>query len=68
MFHTHTHASRTDLIFYTPCSCQVYVLRGGFGQWQARYKNDPEMIENYRPELWDAEFDNTGGTADDITY
>ncbi|RUS14780.1 Rhodanese-like domain-containing protein [Endogone sp. FLAS-F59071] len=45
---------------------QVYVLRGGFDQWQARYKTDPKMIENYRPEFWNAEFDNVGGDAEDI--
>ncbi|RUP46182.1 Rhodanese-like domain-containing protein [Jimgerdemannia flammicorona] len=42
---------------------QVYVLRGGFRQWQARFKNDPDMIADYRPELWASEFDDASGSG-----
>ncbi|RUO95317.1 hypothetical protein BC936DRAFT_144497, partial [Jimgerdemannia flammicorona] len=49
----------------TILSPQVYVLRGGFDQWHARFKADPAMIENYRPDIWISEFDDNGGSEDE---
>ncbi|OZJ02167.1 hypothetical protein BZG36_05240 [Bifiguratus adelaidae] len=34
----------------------VKVLRGGFSQWQAKYRKEPGLIEDYNPRYWDAEF------------
>ncbi|KZT51515.1 Rhodanese-like protein [Calocera cornea HHB12733] len=32
---------------------KVVVLRGGFMQFQAEFRNEPTLFENFRPELWD---------------
>ncbi|KZT09236.1 Rhodanese-like protein [Laetiporus sulphureus 93-53] len=31
---------------------EVLVLRGGFQDFQAKYKDDPELIENWKKEVW----------------
>ncbi|KAJ3316479.1 hypothetical protein HDU76_001759 [Blyttiomyces sp. JEL0837] len=31
---------------------EVWVLRGGFNQWQARYKDDKDLTENYDASKW----------------
>ena len=31
----------------------VYVLVGGFSNWQSLYKDDPLRVENYDPIYWD---------------
>jgi hypothetical protein len=31
---------------------EVFVLRGGFGEFQAKFKNDAQLVENYDPEGW----------------
>ncbi|KAI9594793.1 Rhodanese-like domain-containing protein [Syncephalis fuscata] len=37
-------------------SQQVFVLRGGFALWQARYKDTTDLMENYNRELWESEY------------
>ncbi|EJU03183.1 Rhodanese-like protein [Dacryopinax primogenitus] len=32
---------------------KVVVLRGGFMQFQAEFRNEPHLFEDFRPELWD---------------
>ncbi|TBU27180.1 Rhodanese-like protein [Dichomitus squalens] len=31
---------------------QVLVLRGGFQDFQAKYREDPELVENWSKEVW----------------
>ncbi|KAH9851699.1 Rhodanese-like protein [Lenzites betulinus] len=31
---------------------QVLVLQGGFSDFQAKYRNDPELVENWSKEVW----------------
>lgn len=31
---------------------EIYVLRGGFSDFQARYRNDPLLVENWDAEVW----------------
>ncbi|KAJ3100539.1 hypothetical protein HDU96_010301 [Phlyctochytrium bullatum] len=31
---------------------EVLVLQGGFTTWQYRYKDDKDLVEGYKPELW----------------
>ncbi|KAI1618630.1 Rhodanese-like domain-containing protein [Exophiala viscosa] len=31
---------------------QVYVLQGGFGQWQAEFGQDPRLTADYEPDIW----------------
>ncbi len=35
---------------------QVFVLRNGFAGWQAKYKMDTRLVENYDPVRWDDDF------------
>ncbi|RKO90525.1 Rhodanese-like domain-containing protein [Blyttiomyces helicus] len=35
---------------------QVYILRGGFGAWQALYKNEPSLVEQYNAGMWTDEY------------
>ncbi|KAF7726496.1 hypothetical protein EC973_008731 [Apophysomyces ossiformis] len=35
---------------------EIKVLRGGFEGWQAKYKNEKDLIENYNPAFWAEEF------------
>ncbi|KAL2919235.1 Cdc25 phosphatase Ibp1 [Polyrhizophydium stewartii] len=35
---------------------QVKVLRGGFEQWQARFRGDPKLVEDWDAEMWDVPF------------
>ena len=32
---------------------QVYILRGGFSDFQAKYRNDPLLVENWDAEVWE---------------
>lgn len=34
---------------------EVYVLSGGFQDFQAKFKNDPELVENWSKEVWGTE-------------
>ncbi|PVF94643.1 Rhodanese-like protein [Serendipita vermifera] len=36
-----------------PVSQDIYVLRGGFGEFQALYKNEKDLIEEYDAAFWD---------------
>ncbi|KAI0373673.1 Rhodanese-like protein [Pilatotrama ljubarskyi] len=31
---------------------QVLILRGGFSDFQAKFKDDPELVENWSKEVW----------------
>lgn len=31
---------------------EVYILRGGFHDFQAKYKDDPDLVENWKEEVW----------------
>ncbi|EIW80887.1 Rhodanese-like protein [Coniophora puteana RWD-64-598 SS2] len=31
---------------------EVYILRGGFTQWQRRYKDHADLVENYDAAVW----------------
>lgn len=33
----------------------MYVLSGGFQDFQAKFKNDPELVENWSKEVWGTE-------------
>ncbi|EIN12921.1 Rhodanese-like protein [Punctularia strigosozonata HHB-11173 SS5] len=35
---------------------EVLVLRGGFTEFQAKFKDDPELVANYDPEAWQSEW------------
>ncbi|KAA1469942.1 Rhodanese-like protein [Dentipellis sp. KUC8613] len=35
---------------------QILVLRGGFAQFQAKFKDDPGLVENWDPDVWAAEW------------
>jgi hypothetical protein len=35
-----------------PPQQQVLVLRGGFEEWQRRFKQDPALVEHYDAEYW----------------
>jgi len=35
---------------------EVYVLQGGFSQFQAKFKDDPALVENWDKEVWEAEW------------
>lgn len=36
-----------------PQQQQVYVLKGGFYEWQKKFGKDSEVTEDYRSELWE---------------
>jgi len=31
---------------------QIFILRGGFTEWQAAYKDDPELVEKWDSKVW----------------
>lgn len=31
---------------------KIYILRGGFGEWQRHYGEDPNLTENYQKDIW----------------
>jgi len=33
-------------------SHEVFVLQGGFHDFQAKYRHDPELVENWKKEVW----------------
>ncbi|KAH9948895.1 Rhodanese-like protein [Amylocystis lapponica] len=35
---------------------EVLVLRGGFQDFQEKYKDDPALVENWRKEVWGSEY------------
>ena len=35
---------------------EVLVLRGGFSDFQAKFKDDPQLVENWDAEVWAAEW------------
>ncbi|EPQ51067.1 Rhodanese-like protein [Gloeophyllum trabeum ATCC 11539] len=35
---------------------QVYVLRGGFQEFQSKFRHDPELVENWDKDVWDVEY------------
>ncbi|KAG8908430.1 hypothetical protein FRB99_006635 [Tulasnella sp. 403] len=35
---------------------EILVLRGGFSQFQAAFRKDPELVEKWRKEVWDYSF------------
>jgi len=35
---------------------EVFVLRGGFHDFQAKYKDDPDLVENWKKEVWGSEY------------
>ncbi|KAG5646517.1 hypothetical protein DXG03_003284 [Asterophora parasitica] len=35
---------------------EVAVLRGGFTQFQAKFKDDPTLVENWDKEVWEQEW------------
>ncbi|EDR13420.1 uncharacterized protein LACBIDRAFT_292636 [Laccaria bicolor S238N-H82] len=35
---------------------EVIVLQGGFSQFQAKYKDDPTLVENWDKNVWDSEW------------
>ncbi|KAK7690294.1 hypothetical protein QCA50_006951 [Cerrena zonata] len=35
---------------------EVYVLRGGFSDFQAKFKDDPELVENWEKDVWGAKW------------
>jgi len=35
---------------------EVLVLRGGFAQFQAKYKDDPALVENWDKDVWTSEW------------
>ncbi|KAI0056271.1 Rhodanese-like protein [Artomyces pyxidatus] len=35
---------------------EVLILRGGFNDFQAKYKDDPLLVENWDPEVWAREW------------
>ncbi|KAI0269795.1 Rhodanese-like domain-containing protein [Gloeopeniophorella convolvens] len=32
---------------------EVLILRGGFSQFQAKFKDDPKLVENYNKNFWE---------------
>ncbi|KAK9898048.1 Rhodanese-like protein [Cystobasidium minutum MCA 4210] len=36
---------------------EVIVLRGGFTRWQEKYKNDPQLVENWKASIWASAYD-----------
>ncbi|KAI0251970.1 Rhodanese-like domain-containing protein [Lactifluus subvellereus] len=35
---------------------QVLILRGGFTEFQAKFKDDPQLVENWNKHIWAAEW------------
>ena len=35
---------------------QVFILRGGFQDFQAKYREDPELVENWSKEVWGSDW------------
>ncbi|KAF9363378.1 hypothetical protein BGX34_004285 [Mortierella sp. NVP85] len=35
---------------------RIHVLRGGFGQWQQKYKDQGHLLEDYQAEYWTEEY------------
>ena len=35
---------------------EVLILRGGFTDFQAKFRNDPELVENWDKEVWGSEW------------
>ncbi|KAJ3487470.1 hypothetical protein NLI96_g3511 [Meripilus lineatus] len=35
---------------------EVFILRGGFTDFQAKFRNDPELVENWDKEVWGSEW------------
>lgn len=35
-----------------PLSQKVNILRGGFGDWQAKYKDNKILVEDYEAQYW----------------
>ncbi|KAG8816547.1 hypothetical protein FRC17_000288 [Serendipita sp. 399] len=40
-----------------PIPQEIYVLRGGFTEFQTFYKDDEELVEDYDPAYWSREMD-----------
>jgi len=34
----------------------VVILRGGFVEWEQKYRKEPELLESYDPELWNPDY------------
>ncbi|ORZ40424.1 Rhodanese-like domain-containing protein [Catenaria anguillulae PL171] len=37
---------------------EIYVLIGGFSQWQQQYRNEPDLLEGYDAKVWSDEWWN----------
>ncbi|KAI0789602.1 Rhodanese-like domain-containing protein [Abortiporus biennis] len=35
---------------------EVFILRGGFSDFQAKFKDDPDLVENWDKEVWASEW------------
>ncbi|CAG8574575.1 11664_t:CDS:2 [Paraglomus brasilianum] len=45
--------SETLLQKDTKTSQKIQILRGGFVQWQEKYKDDPQLVEDYDKDAWE---------------
>ncbi|KAG0285982.1 hypothetical protein BGZ98_005270, partial [Dissophora globulifera] len=39
-------------------SQKVYILRGGFGEWQRKHKDNANLVEAYQEEYWTEDYYN----------
>ncbi|KAK3847828.1 MAG: Rhodanese-like domain-containing protein [Linnemannia gamsii] len=47
-----TEAAAVEAAKKSPLTQQVNVLRGGFGEWQRKHKDDKNLVVDYQAEYW----------------
>ncbi|KAF9257484.1 Rhodanese-like protein [Marasmius fiardii PR-910] len=48
--------TRQNVLGKDESSTNVYILRDGFSQFQVKYKDDPELVENWDENVWASEW------------
>jgi len=52
------YAQTRDLLRYEgkDISGEVFILQGGFSDFQAKFRKDPDLVENWDKEVWGSEW------------
>jgi len=48
--------TRKNVLFGNDIPHEVAILRDGFSQFQIKFKDDPELVENWDKEVWASEW------------
>ncbi|KAF9982539.1 hypothetical protein BGZ75_005982 [Mortierella antarctica] len=51
-----TEAAAVEAANKGPLSQKVNILRGGFGDWQAKYKDNKTLVEDYEEQYWTEDY------------